>query len=1130
MNLRILKQILSMTRYAFWGIVLQATLANMIMAGSVGSAQTVSINQVYLTVNAGNKVADVFSEIERQTDFRFAYKNDELVEQNADLTSSNNESLGNVLRQISKSTNLKFRRVNDLILVSKKPQSKKVDRRAVMVEETVNVKGTITDQDTGETLPGVNVVVKGTTAGTVTDMDGQYTIEAEAGATIVFSYIGYLSQEVTIGSQSVIDVLLVVDAKQLEEVVVVGYGTQKKAHLTGSIASVNNKDINQSASTNVTNGLVGRVPGLVGIQQSGQPGEDVTPFYIRGQNSLNDGSTPLILVDGVQRNMSQLNGLDIESFTVLKDASAAAVYGVRAANGVILVTTKRGQLNQAPTVSYSGSVNFATPTVLPEMAGSYDFTRLFNEANANDGNPAAYTDAEIEAYRNGSDRELYPDTDWISAGLKDRQTTTSHSLGVQGGGERFRYYIGTGILDTEGLVANVGFKRQNFLANLDFDVTENLAIKLDLQGRHEERTAPGSGGGDAPSIMGNFYSMWPVYKDRYSNGFWGRGRNGNNPIQQMYESGFSEDNRDIYTSTIGFEYKLPIDGLKIVGNYSFDRGNQHSKVFEKPLTSYQMTGYDANNEPVFDKSSAGQITLQESMIIQNLNLYETSLNYEKEFGKHLIKALALYSQQETNTSFISAGRINFASDQIAQLSAGSANKDDQNNNGGEDITRRLGFVGRVNYVFDNKYLIEASLRYEGSEKFSEDERMGVFPAVSAGWNIAEENFLSGVNWLTQLKVRGSWGKLGFDGIPPFRFLSFYQSGAGYVFGGASPVAASSLVSGAIPDPTATWEKSTTSNIGMNADFLDGKFGLEADLFWRNTTDILVPDEGEIPATIGATLPDQNIGEVNSKGWEVSLTHRNKIGPVDVNANINYTQNSNEIIATSEPATLRPEWSQIGRSVGTGLLYDAIGLFQTQEEIDNSPVQRTGGNQPGDIKYRDVDGNGVINEDDRVRMDMNTIPRKVLGVILGANYKGFSLNLRFQGQFDFKTYLNSTVTKAFIDGAPLPTWIRDDHWTEDNRGASYPRLSAERDGSRDAASDFWLKNSSFVRLKEIGLTYNLPGDLVNRLRMQRMSVFVKGFNLITWSDLDIVDPSAPSGEGASFYPVMKNYEMGINITL
>ena len=1128
MDSKLLKQVLYMTKLAFWGLVLQTAMVNVIVASSIGSAQVKSVDKVYMAMQSGNHtVANIFSEIEEQTGFTFAYKTDDMIEQVAFINQAKRLSVGNVLRGISKATDLKFKRVDDIILVSIKDNLESTEEEAV-IEERITVTGKVTASDTGEPIPGVSVIIKGTTKGTVTDADGGYSIETDDDAILVFSFIGYAVEQVEVSKRSVINISLTVDLKELQEVVVVGYGTQKKSHLTGSIAAIESKELELSATSNVSNALIGRITGLAGVQQSGQPGEDNTQFKIRGESSLNDAA-PLLLVDGVSgltRDMNAYNPMDISSISVLKDAASASVYGVRAANGVILTTLKRGREGK-PTVSFNSSIGFASPTVLPEFANSYDFTRFFNEASINDGAGQIFTDADVENYRSSSDRDRYPDTDWVESTLKNTQITKRAAVGLRGGTETTKYYISAGILDQNGIVENVSFKRYNLLANLDFDITDDLSLRFDISGRHEDRETPGVD--PSNNVFGPLYAMWPIYKDVYSNGLFGRGRNGNNPLQQQTESGFTHDDRDIFTSTVGFEYKLPLEGLSMVGNYSFDRASLSAKNWQTPLTYYHYQDTDGDQIFTYDEFQGGAPFLSQTTSLVSVNLYETSLNYERSLNNgHNIKVLALYSQRKFNRADMAAGRINYTSDVVPELDAGSADKNDQSNSGVQATEVRQGFVGKLNYNYQGKYLFEASFRYEGSEKFSKDERWGLFPTFSAGWNLQQEQFLSGVSWLSQLKLRASWGKLGFDEITPFRFLSFYQGGSGYVFNGSTGV--SSVIYGSIPDATATWEKATTSNIGLNTEILDGKLIFEADYFFRKTTDILVPDAGAIPTTLGAELPEQNLATVENRGFELSARHKNNFGPIEFQAGITFTRNQNELTKTSEPDNLRSDWSLVGHPLGTRLMYKSIGLFQTQEEIDNAPNQDIGiANQPGDIRYLDANGDNVINSDDRVLVDNNTIPKTVIGLNLKGRYKAFSLDFLLQGSYDFNTYLNATVTKAFIDNAALQQWHIDEHWTPNNPNATYPRFSQRRGTTNDVVSDFWLRDAGFLRLKSVSLNYSLPTQIVEKMNLQTFTIGLSGFNLITWSDLDFVDPSAPNNNGASFYPVMRNYSASINIT-
>ncbi len=1112
---KLLKQALVMSRYAFIGLIIQMSLANILLASGPGSAQNKKLEEVIVSLNFRNATfEEVFEEIERNTEFSFAFDKKQSYMYKRYSKKFNEISLRDVLSDVSKTAHLNFKRINDNILVSEN-KNKRI-KKAIVVEK-IEVSGIITDATNGEPLPGVSVLIKNTATGTVTDVEGKYVLQVNEDDVLVYSFIGYKRIEEAVNSRSVIDVGMETDLTQLDEVVVVGYGTQQKSHITGSVASVSNDKIKESATSNVTNALVGKVPGLYGVQQSGEPGADFTEFYIRGRNSLNNNSRPLVIVDGVQRPWENINPQDIESFTILKDAAAAAIYGVRAANGVILVTTKRGT-DGKPTISYNFDYNTAQPTVLPEFANAYEFTTYWNEANVNDGDVPFFSDQDIENYRSSSDRDLYPDTDWLGNGLKTSQNSIKHNLGVSGGNDKVKYFLSAGYLNQDGLVHNVKYKRYNLRSNIDMQINDNLSVKLNLGTTIEDKNNPGFDPGS--DIFGPFFTMWPIYKDKYSNGLWGRGRDGNNPIQRQFEGGYQNSDKNQFNGTFGFNYQLPIEGLSIGGDYSFDRYTREVKNWSTPITFYHLE----NGEYIEEES--GRKELFRSSSSENVTLFETNLTYSRTINEHSFKLFALYTQRESNTSYFQAERKDHIGN-IDQLNLGDVTT--ATNSDFEYIDVRQGLVGRMNYNYKERYLLEATVRYEGSQKFAKEQRMGTFPSVSVGWNLGNEAFMSNVEWLDQLKIRGSWGKAGFDNIEPYRYLSFYEQDPNgyYVFDDGF---VSSVVNGALPDQSATWEKVTTKNLGLNVDLLQGKFSFEADVFNRLTTDILIEDKNGYPSTLGAELPYQNLGEMESYGYELALNHKNKVGPVDINLNVNFSRNNNKIKKLSEEVGLRPEWSRVGHPFGTRLMYKANGIFKDQQDVDDSPAQESGLRaEPGLIKYEDTNGDGVVNVDDKVLVDVNTNPRSIFGMSLGARYKGFSLDLTLQGAFDFKTYLSSTITKAFIDNATIQKWHIEERWTPENRNATYPRLSTKR-GSYDTESTFWLKNASFIRLKSVQLQYNVPSAFTSKLGLSNLNFYLQGFNLLTFSDMKIVDPSAPSYGGAGYYPVMKNFAFGLNVSL
>ncbi|HLU88947.1 MAG TPA: TonB-dependent receptor [Cyclobacteriaceae bacterium] len=1004
---------------------------------------------------------------------------------------------------------------------------------SVQVFSQVSVTGTVSSTG-GETLPGVNVLLKGGSTGTVTDMEGRYSIEVpNAEAVLVFSFIGFASQEVPVNGRNIIDVEMSEDLQGLDEVVVVGYGTQRRATLTGSIASTDGEKIKRAPVSSLSNSLSGLLPGLTTLNRSGAPGENVSEIYIRGRSTTGD-SSPLVIVDGVPDETGawqRINQNDIESISILKDASAS-IYGARAANGVILITTKRGEMGK-PVFNYTFNQGIVQPTRLPEMGNSWEFAEYVNQYRQTMQNlPPLYSEEELQIMRDGSDPLNYPNADWVGTIFRDFSPQSMHNLNIRGGTEKARYSISGSYLEENSMVKNGihDFTAFTLRSNLDVDITDNIRIGLDLNGGMDDRMRP---------VLGGFGTQGsPLIPAFYPNGLPASlpGDAGENPaINLAGEGGYYSDN--IFRAFVkpSFDINIPaVEGLGVDGYYSFRQEFSENKRWRETWTVYN---YDRQTGEFLEKTG-GQVSqpdLQELFNKDRDYLFHFKVKYNRAFGDHLLESFIAVEQAEGQYRSITAYRKDFISPAIEELFAGSG--ENMLADGTRNEWGRQNLFGRINYNYKEKYLFETNLRYDGSYAFPRDKRWGFFPGVSLGWRISEEAFLSGVGFLDDLKLRGSYGQMGNDQIDAFQYLSMYNlNPIGSHFGGGTQAI---LRTGVAPNENITWEVAENSNVGLDATLWQGGLGINLDFFKQRRSNILTARSTEVPIYTGLVLPHENIGIIENKGFELSLSHRNNV-PSDnqiaysVSGNIGYAKN--RIIDVSEPQDMPGYQKAEGATIGAQLLYEAVGIFRTQEQVDSNPVMP--GTRVGDLQYRDINNDGTINSADRVRQDKGTIPELTFGLNATLNYKRFSLFANFAGQARAWTYFHKHARTT-------QNSLRDlllNRYTPGSMDSKYPILPQEDAvGEGEVSgmpSTFWLQDASFLRLKTLQIDYTIPGEALSGIGLSSLMIFVNGSNLFTLSDIEWYDPEGTpetsSYQGVSystgnFYPQTKIYNVGVNIT-
>lgn len=1069
----------------------------------------------------------VFKEIESKTEFTFFY-NDEVInlERIVDVHAKN-ETIESLLSRLL--TNSTFVIENKNILLIPKEANKSSHTAAQQTKRQIT--GTVTDEN-GEPIIGANVVEKGTTNGTITDLDGKFLIDIPEKSTIQITYIGFETQEIEIAGKSKLQITLQGDSKILDEVVVVGYGVQKKTTISGSVSSIKANDITKASSSNVSDALVGRMPGLIAVNESGKPGAG-SKLFIRGMGTWND-SNPLMIVDGVERDFSTMDPNEIESITVLKDAAAAAVYGSRAANGVVLVTTKRGTEGK-PTIKLDTYYGLKDFTRYPELASPYEWGETRNKAYLMDGVPAddprIIKQDQLDRLRSGEQG-----TDWFKESFKNSASQYYANLNVSGGNERVKYFVSLGHHNENGMVDNFDYQKFNLRSNIDAKITDRLSISADIDADSRTYNTPGW---TVENIFELVPRQNPSINAYFPNGLAVNGGGGEHLPEMIHNSGNEKLTHNSFRTTFRADYKIPgVEGLLAKGMFSYGKNYKYDKKFFIPYKMYQLN----DNGDVTNTKVVGEKTKLDERFDQGYGYtYNLSLNYNKTFGKHDLGLMFLYEEETSYGNWFSAYRTNYVSNSVPQLSAGG--ELDKSNKGVANEWARNGLVGRINYAYNETYMLEASFRYDGSITFPKGNRYGFFPSVSAAWRISNEPFIKdNFSFVDNLKLRASYGTLGNDKVKLWQYLSEFVYSDPATIGGSN-INSIAVYKDLVPNPNITWEKSSTLNVGIDGMLWKNLLSFELEYFYKRTSDILAPQIRTIPETFGAALPDVNYGILDNKGFEILLNHSNTINDFSYRIGGNFSFVRNKVIQYDESETTPEYYKVVGKSFthvkdkdnprpSSGLVgMQAVGFFQTEDEVKTWPKQFNGGQKPGDVKYADVNKDGVINENDLTRVNpYGSIPEIIYGFNIGFGWKGLELSALFQGAAHKSIMLDSYGTTMFVDGnSNFFRYLYNDSWTPENRNASYPRAYVGGNSNNNRASNIWTKNGDYLRLKNIELSYTLPKSLLSKTKViNDLRFYINGTNLLTFDNLDIMDPESPSGS-ARYYPQSKSVNFGINLT-
>ena len=980
-------------------------------------------------------------------------------------------------------------------------------------------------------IAGANVVVKGTTNGTITDMDGRFSLDAPKGAKLQISYIGYITKELTVDTKTDYVIELVEDSQALEEVVVVGYGTEKKVNVIGSIAQIGSEKLENRSTPQLSNVLTGQMAGVTVIQRSGRPGNSGGEIRVRGVGSFggeSNKSDALVLIDGIPGKLNDVSSEDVESISVLKDASTAAIYGSRAANGVILVTTKTGKEGKV-SVGYNGYVGFNTPTALPEFVDTWQYATLYNEAVGRE----AYTQEEIQKFRDGSDPDHYANARYLDEVFSRKCLQTGHDVTINGGNAENKYMVSFGYLKQNGIVEKNDYQRYNARVNLINEILPGLKLTSRLSGVYGNRKEPmAPGGDDADNMLVliqkalRFPGLTPTI---LSDGSFGAGRElHGTPAGWIKSDSFYENPEFSLNANVRLDYN-PVKDLLLsaIGAYTYTNGEERTYRSTMKLSGDRVLG------PSELKHKMGKTIYK---------TFQATAEYNKTIGEHTFGILAGYSWEQEDYRYVQGSRDKFPGNDLPYLNAGSP--DNQKSEGtGNAWAIQSGF-GRLRYNFNERYLFESTVRYDGSSRFPQSKKFGFFPSVAAGWRLSEENFFKeneSLGFISNLKLKVSWGRLGNQNIGNYPYQSVYELGQNYPFGDTYTQGAA--VTTAV-DPTIKWEETETIDGGLEAVFWNGLLSVNASYFNRRTYDILYKPSGSVSTILGQKISEMNTGELKNFGWEFEVGHRNKIGDVsyNVNANLSIIKNKLTTLGVGNVEQLNGMVGNgsdlfIGYPIQMYYGYVSDGVFLDENDIkswyDQSKV--TPNPQPGDIRYKDISGpdgvpDGKIDPNyDRVYLG-SRIPKFTFGLNLGVEYKGLDLSVLLQGVAGVTGMLDGFAGWAFRGDGNIQKWQAEGRFDPANptRYPAYPRLEDLSNSTTPniVTSDFWTQDASYIRLKNIQLGYTFPKKMLQAAKISNLRVYVQAENPLCWNKYKPGwDPEINTS--GNYYPILATYTFGVN---
>ncbi|TXD45802.1 TonB-dependent receptor [Polaribacter sp. IC073] len=1100
-----------------------------------------SFSQKKITIDRDKEISihEVFKIIKNQTDYRFLYP-ENLVEDSPKVKLRKGIiKLSKLLEQSFFGSNVKFKLSKNNTIVIEERESRPINEN--LKKQKIKLIGTVTDE-MGNLLPSASILEKGTKNGTQTDFDGNFSINVKSKQSIlVISYLGFITQEIAVGDTQVFNIAMLEDAGVLDEIVIVGFGKQKKESVVSAISTIKGDDI-KLPTRSLSNSLAGRVSGIIAVQRSGEPGYDNSEFWIRGISSFKGGTTPLVLVDGIPRSMNDIEPDEIETFSILKDAASTAIYGAEGANGVVLITSKRGK-EQKTLISYRAEYSSLQPTRLPEFLGAVDFMKLYNEGLSNEGQQPKFSEELIARTQSNIDPDLYPDVQWLDL-LKNTTNSQRHTLNFRGGGEKARFFISGAYFGENGIFksnpnanyeTNIGLKRYNLRSNVDFDVTKTTLLRVDLSGQYLETNYPGVG---TSALFRNMTLAPPnLYPMIFSDGTFAShptpSGNRSNPYNLLMESGYAKEWRSSIQSKIAIEQQLDeiTDGLMIKGVVSYDSESQYVSTRIKTPPQFIANQRDVNGNLIYsqtiNEASFGEPSESNS---GNKRIYlETSMNYAKTFNnKHNVGGMLLFYQKETQYSYEALA------------------------------FRKQAYIGRATYMFDRRYSIEANFGITGSEAFSKGNRFGFFPALGVAWVVSNENFFNGAKHLVnELKIRASIGRTGNDNTGGDRFLyrGTFVGASGYpigIGGSGSLNGMGGYVEGRFAAPNLSWEIEDKRNIGIDLGLFNNKVTLQADYFDNSRYSILL-QRNTVSSTAGFNqAPWQNFGKVNNKGVDLTLNANQQFGDFSVSMRGTFTYAKNKIIEYDEVNQPYPWMNITGTSLNTPNIYVAEGLY-TEDDFDVSEgngvktytlkaglatSSLSANNLPGDIKYKDLNGDGKIDQFDQTRNAAKpTIPEIVYGFGFNVEYKNFYLNGFFQGSGNVSTVLGGSNPEGFF---PFNFGVEEssvrkeglNRWTVANpsQNVLYPRQRSGTYYHNNVGSTWWLRDASYLRLKNVEIGYNFDKKLLSILGLTTGRLYIMGNNLHVWDKIKMWDPEIGNENAGMNYPIPRTITLGLELTL
>jgi len=1073
----------------------------------------------------------IIQDIEKKSDYHFFYNPDDLSNMVIDEIDYE-DSIEKMLTVVLKESGLEYQINGKEIVLRKKSKQQAVISQQDNVRE---IKGTVVDAGDGSPVIGASVIIQGTQTGVITDYDGNFSISFTGnGCVLEISYLGYKKQTVTITNQTHVNIELFMADQLLEEVVIVGYGTQKKETVTGAIAAISSEKLVQSPQANISNSLAGRLTGVLAIQRNGEPGNNATELRIRGTGTFSGSSDPLVMIDGIESlNYNNLDPNEIESISILKDASATAVYGVRGANGVLLITTKRGS-KQAPVISFSTNVAVTQFTDLRKNLGSYEWAKTFNEAlKYNSYLTGSYTpkfsEEDIEHYRTGDDPIFYPNTDWISLMMKDNSLQSQSNLNISGGTDNIKYFITAGIFDQQGLFNNTNlsgdnyqmtFRRYNFRSNFDINITKRLTSSVNLSAQIEERKGPiatvnyivdriyNAPPNNSPGIVdGKIINVYDVF--------------GGNPLEQLVGTGMHNEYVSYVTSLVKLNYDFDhlVKGLSAHGTVSYWHYMKNDKRYGRSVQTYKPVKTSDGKVLFAPQKEESPYGFGEENAKTRRIYLEFGLNYNRQIQDHSFTGMLLYNQSKL-----------YDPELAYAIPSGIQ-----------------GVVGRVTYDYKKRYLAEFNAGYNGTENFAKGKRFGFFPAYSLGWVISEEPFFPENTILPFVRVRGSYGEVGNDKVDAegkTRFLynpsSYGYENNKYNFGkpGSTFQGYQSSYEGVIGNPLLTWERAKKSNIGMDLHFWESKIRLSGDYFREIRNNILATPQ-TTPEIAGVTFPAQNLGEMKNYGFELELAYDNSIQAFNYWVQGNFTYATNRILYQDEVNRLYPYSQRTGQRHGQHYGYIAEGFYNTWEEVNdpNRPVSIENNNKimPGDLRFKDVNGDGILNSDDMVPIGYSDFPEIIYGISFGAGFKGFDFSVLFQGATNVSRYTYITSVRPFENDQMAQAYIPGMSWTYEKylngEEIKLPHLSAQQQQKHNyQSSTFMVQDASYLRLKNAEIGYTFKHSALAKIRASSLRLYINGNNLITWHGLyPGEDPEqVPRGGDWAPYPNTRVINFGFNI--